>query len=86
MAYVVKTNKGYIKRTSQFGQFHGSIILTDDSREALRFTRIDDADRRGWVAAWRTQEGDGSGHWKTGKGRDYDKFDGPLTFTIEEQE
>ena len=84
MPFLVKTNKGYIKRTSNFGMFHGSIILTDDSAEAYRFTRKHDAHQRGLTAMGRTKEADGRGMWYSEQGRDYEKFGGPLTFTLEE--
>jgi hypothetical protein len=86
MAYVVKTQKGYIKRTSHFGAFHGSIVLTDDVNEAFRFTRKSDAEARGGVAAWRTREPDDRGQWDSRGGYPHDikKFGGALTYTVEE--
>ena len=76
MSYIIKTNKGFIKRTSNFGPFYGSIVLTQDRTEALKFSRENDALIRADVAAWRTGT-DGYEH-------DLKKFGGPLTATVEE--
>lgn len=84
MAYVVKTQKGYIKRTSHFGAFHGSIILTDDVNEAFRFTRRSDAEKRGGVATWRTRQAEEHGGWDRHAGYDLPKFGETLTYTVEE--
>lgn len=85
MAYIVKTNKGYIKRTSQFGPFHGNIVLTQDRDDALRFSKAGDAAARAIVAEWRTRAArpEHTG-WDAHEGRDFKKFDGPLTAKAEE--
>ena len=84
MKYRIKTNKGWIKRTSQFGQFHGNIVLTNDPSDALLFTREKDAKTRAAVARARTKEADDEGRWYSQRGRDYAKFGGTLVCTVEE--
>lgn len=84
MAYVVKTQKGYIKRTSHFGAFHGSIVLTDDVNEAFRFTRKSDAEARARVAEWRTRQEATSDSWDRHAGYDLKKFGYTLIATVEE--
>lgn len=84
MSFVIKTSKGYVKRTSNFGLFHGSIVLTDSKDDAYRFTRKRDAEVRAGVVRSRTKEADNEGRWYSQQGRDYIKFGGPLITEIEE--
>lgn len=86
MSFVIKTSKGYVKRTSNFGLFHGSIVLTDNKDDAYRFTRKADAERRADTARARTKEADDEGRWYSQRGLDYVKFGGPLTTEIEEMQ
>ena len=73
MPWVVKTQRGYIKHTSHFGLFHGSVVLTDCEAEAFRFTRKSDAERRAATLITRCAR---PGH------RDNERF-GELTATVE---
>lgn len=87
MPYVIKTPKGYVKRTSNFGMFHGSIVLTEDVADAYRFTRKTDAERRGQTLMFRTRAlGDERfASWaRPYSGTEHDKFGGPLSFELEE--
>lgn len=54
MAYIIRIgDRHYIKRTSDFGAFHGSVVITDDIEDARRFTRKADANRRQNCLIWR---------------------------------
>ena len=87
MPFVIKTPKGYVKRTSNFGAFHGNIVLTDAIEEAFRFTRKHDAERRGDVLVHRTRPvvhpdpGAERQWWHGYEGRDHKKF-GALTYEV----
>ena len=41
--YIVKLDNSYIKHTSKFGPFYGSIVTTDNKAEARLFSRERDA-------------------------------------------
>lgn len=56
--FIVKVNHLYIKHTSEFGCFHGSIVLTDKKREAKMFTRRQDAKIRASTLKFRYTEFD----------------------------
>ena len=75
MPFVIKTDKGYVKRTAKFGPFHGSVVLTDDVEEAFRFTRREDAERRAGVLKWRTRPASpNSDRWDNTAGYEHKKF------------
>lgn len=82
MVFIIKTQRGYIKRTSNFGTFHGSIVLTDDAAEAKRFSRKADAEARARVAEFRTKEADNLGKWYSREGFDRKKFGETLTTEV----
>ena len=85
MPFIVKTSKGYIKRTSNFGAFHGNVVLTDDVQEAFRFTRQSDAENRAGVLRWRTRPAvpKEDGRWDFNEGYEHKKF-GQLEPVVEE--
>lgn len=80
MPYIIKTQKGYVKRTSNFGAYHGRVVLTDDVTEALRFTRLNDAERRARVLEGRTHPPNSHPSWPF-PGRDHAQF-GQLTAEV----
>jgi hypothetical protein len=84
MPFLIKTQKGFVKRTSNFGAFHGSLVLTQDIAEAYRFTRKNDAQKRAYTAEYRTKQPDNEGKWYSGAGRDLAKFGETLITTIVE--
>lgn len=43
--FVVRVDDKYVKHTSRFGPFYGSMVLTDNEQEARLFTRETDARR-----------------------------------------
>lgn len=84
MAFIVKTNKGYVKRTAKFGPFYGNIVLTENKDDALRFSKQADAETRASVVEWRTRIADPSAtRWDNNEGYDRKKF-GTLTAEVEE--
>lgn len=84
MPYVVRTQKGFIKRTSNFGAFHGSIVLTQDIAEAYRFTRKSDAENRAYTTELRTRQAGTEGAVYSREGYDLKKFGEALITKIEE--
>lgn len=85
MAYIIKTQKGYIKRTSDFGPFYGRIVLTNDVNEAKRFTRKKDADERLRTAMFRTRPAEpDSKAWHNMEGTEHRKFGEQLFGSVEE--
>lgn len=56
LGYIVtiRKDKKYIKRTSKFGAFHGSIVTTANRAEARIWTREKDARRAAHTYNWRT--------------------------------
>lgn len=54
MAYIIRVGKDqFIKRTCRFGYWHGSIVLTDNIREARAWTRERDAQGAARCAEYR---------------------------------
>ena len=52
--YTIQINDNqYIKYTSKFGPFYGSIVLTNKKEEAIRFSKEKDAVTRKDVYLWR---------------------------------
>lgn len=88
MPFVIKTEKGYVKRTSNFGMFHGNVVLTNDEAEAFRFTRMKDAIQRADVLVHRTRpitepaEGEPCRWYHGHAGFDHVKFGGQLSCEI----
>jgi hypothetical protein len=54
MTYCIRVGDDlFIKRTAQFGLFHGAIQYTDRQDQALQFTHKQDAEQRAEVACMR---------------------------------
>lgn len=56
MGYIIALGSGhYIKRTSSFGAYYGSIVITDNKADAFIFTRKSDAEKRAHCLFYRVE-------------------------------
>lgn len=66
--FIIKLDNDFIKHTSKFGPFYGSIIITSNKNEARLFSRKRDAIKLIQVLKWRidTYDRDSTklGHYK----------------------